>query len=799
MMPGRLLVLMAVTLTAASLLQTPPAFGQTLITGRVLDEPTRRPMEYVNVVLHRSADSSLVTGTITNEDGFFELQDIAEGRYYIHLRFIGYKTSTISNLTIRDSPLDIGTVRLSPGAINMGDVVVEGARSTFTYQIDKKVIDVDQLSTSISGTAAEVLANVPSVSVDIEGNVSMRGSGNFTVLIDGKPSVLDAQDALQQIPASSIGSIEIITNPSAKHDPEGTAGVINIKMKKQSGRGWSGLADANVGLNDKYGGDLLFQHRDPSLNVLLGVDYNTRTSPGTSAGEERYSFEGNTSTIQTSGDMRMIRKSLGVRGELEFGVGDNGSMSVSGRYGTREWQRNSVLQHLTFVTPGPQVLANRNFLRRKRGGDFSALDTRYQHAFSPDGHKLAASVMFRYRESDELTISELYGDQPASGKRTTEAGPSREINGQLEYVLPFSEVSRFEAGYQGERDISEESTTLSDFNSVTGGYDLLPQFSNYVEYNENEHAAYALYASEEGPFGYQAGLRGEYTLRTIRLLDGPEFTIDRWNLFPTLHVSYKFTQGNQLMASYTRRINRPRGWQLEPFDTWVDANNLRRGNPSLIPEFIDSYELGVQTLIGDITLSTEIYHRVNHNKIEDIRSVFGDNVTLTTFGNLGTEYSSGAEVLANFDPVKNWNANLIANAYDYKIRGILFDETFSRRSFNWSVRFNNVIKFTPLTQFQLNARWNSPSVSPQGRREGFASVDIAAKQELMNRQLSLTLQVQNLLKTARHEFTSQGPGFSTYNDFRMESPVVMLNIRFSINNYKPERERSGGGFGEDEF
>lgn len=775
------------------------AAAQSSISGRVLDEQSRRPMEYVNVVLYRTGDSSLVTGTVTNENGAFELQNVAPGRYYMHLRFIGYETATLSDLNLQGTPLDIGTVRLSPAAINIGDVVVEGARSTFTYQIDKKVIDVDQLSTSLSGTAAEVLANVPSVSVDIEGNVSLRGSGNFTVLIDGKPSVLDAQDALQQIPASSIGSIEIITNPSAKHDPEGTAGVINIKMKKQSGRGWSGLADANVGLNDKYGGDLLFQHRAPSMNALLGVDYNTRTSPGTSTGEERYIFEGNTSTIQTSGDMRMIRNSLGVRSEIEFGVGDNGSMSVSGRYGTRDWQRNSILQHLSFTSNTARTVASRNDLRRKRSGEFSAVDGRYQRTFSPDGHKLAASLMFRYRDSDELTISELYGDQPTTGKRTTEAGPSREINARIEYVLPFSDVSRFEAGYQGERDISEESTTLSEYSPAITGYNLLPQFSNHVEYSENEHAIYALYAAESGPFGYQAGLRGEYTYRTISLLDGPAFTVDRWNLFPTLHVSYTFAQGNQLMASYTRRINRPRGWQLEPFDTWIDANNLRRGNPALIPEYIDSYEAGVQTLLGQVTLSTELYHRVNHNKIEDVRSVFGENITLTTFGNLGTEYSSGVEMLANFDLVKDWNMNLIGNAYDYRIRGVLFNEAFSRRSFNWSARFNNIIKLSPVTQIQLNARWDSPSVSAQGRREGFASVDVAAKQEFLNKQLSLTLQVQNVLKTARHEFTSQGPGFYSYNDFRMESPVVMLNVRFSINNYKPEREQRGGGFGEDEF
>lgn len=695
--------------------------------------------------------------------------------------------------------MDLGDIILAPTTIGIGEVVVEGARPTVTYQIDKKVIDVDQLSTTISGTAADVLANVPSVAVDIEGNVSLRGSGDFTVLIDGKPSVLDAQDALQQIPASTIERIEIITNPSAKHDPEGTAGIINIAMKKQRGPGWSGLANANVGLNDKYGGDMLFEHKESSMSALLGIDYNNRLYPGTSTGEERYVYQGNSSFMRSSGDLRMRRNTFGLRGAVEFGVGENNSVTLNGRYGTREWERNSVLRHDAWSGSALQPVTSQNILHRRRGGNFSAVSAGYRHAFAPGGHNLTSDLMFRYRDSDELTTSELFdGQRLASGRRTTEAGPSREVNAQIEYVLPFSETNKFEAGYQGEIDISEEATTLSDHDS--GQYVLVPRFSHQVKYKDNEHALYSLYAGEGGAFGYQAGLRSEYTQRSIRLAAGQEFPIDRWDFFPTIHFSYKFPGGNQMMASYTRRIDRPGGRELEPFETWVDANNVWRGNPSLLPEFINSYELGVQTLLGQASLSMEVYHRVSHNKIEDIRSVYAENVTLTTAANVGTEFSSGMEILANLDVVKNWNVNLIGNAYDYRIEGVLFDTPFSTRSFNWRARMNNIVKPGPSTQVQLNAMWNSPSVLPQGRREGFVSIDVAARQEFLNKKLSLTLQVQNVLKTARHEFSSEGPGFSSYNYHRMESPVVMLTVRFTINDYARDQDREREeGFGEDEF
>lgn len=343
--------------------------------------------------------------------------------------------------------------------------------------------------------------------------------------------------------------------------------------------------------------------------------------------------------------------------------------------------------------------------------------------------------------------------------------------------------------YEGEIDISDEATGLADWDSLTGRYSAIEQYTHNVRYKDNEHAVYSLYAGETGAFGYQAGLRAEYTRRSIRLAQGADFSLDRWDFFPTAHFSYSFTAGNQLMASYTRRIDRPGGRELEPFETWIDPNNVSRGNPSLLPEFIDSYEIGAQTLVGQATVSAELYHRATHNAIEDVRTVYAGNVTLTTSENVGTERSSGVEFLANFDPVKDWNVQLIGNLYDYRISGIILNEAFSTKSFNWSARFNNIVKATPTTQLQLNAMWNSPTVSPQGRREGFLSVDVAARQELLNKQLSLTLQLQNILGTARHEFSSSGPGFSSYRDRKMESPVVMLTLRLSINNYKPERER----------
>jgi outer membrane receptor protein involved in Fe transport len=312
-----------------------------------------------------------------------------------------------------------------------------------------------------------------------------------------------------------------------------------------------------------------------------------------------------------------------------------------------------------------------------------------------------------------------------------------------------------------------------------------------------------MFSDKYDEFLIQAGLRMEYTYRLIEVPDNnEEFKINRWDFFPSVHSSYKFESGLQLMASYSRRIERPRGWALEPFDTWIDANNVRRGNPDLQPELIDSYEAGMQTYFGEVSLSTELYYRITRNKRERVRSIFEENVTLTTFENVGTDYSLGGEFLLNFNLFDFWNINLMGNLYHYKVEGVIYERDFSQTSFNWDTRFNNMFRIGKLTQLQLNLRYSSPTVSSQGERKGYFATDISVKQEIIENTLAVTLQVRDIFGTAKYEYTSAGRDFSTYTHSTRESPVVMLNLRYTFNNYKPERERRGenGDFDEgDDF
>ncbi len=776
------------------------------VAGLVLEAKTGKPIEYANIILFKSIDSAQVTGTISNSEGRFSLASVQPGSYYASIQFLGFDRVTLDLTVSSDNTnIDLGTIELSPAAVNLDNVVVEGERSPISYQIDRKVIDVNQMPVSASGNAAEILENVPSITVDIEGNVSLRGSQNFTVLVDGRPSVLDAQDVLQQIPAGSIDNIEIITNPSAKYDAEGTSGIINIILKKTRTTGFGGVSNLNAGLNNKYGGDFLIEYKVSDISANIGLDYNNRFMPSDSKEERTSTFDNVTSYTNSAGISERGRKMFGLRGGLEYRISDNDIISLIARSGTREMKRSSNQNWTRWNTINPLVNLSNNKSSSERSGSFYAFTLNYQKKFGSEEHQLLSELSYRKSDSDEESLTELFNENVfAEGRRSTESGPSRDIEMKLDYTLPLSESSKFEAGYNGELDLSDESAGYYTAD-INRNYQFESQYSHNVNSDERQHSLYSIYSGEIGNFGYQAGLRGELTYRSIKVDNFDEFSIDEIDFFPGLHTSYKFSEGKQVMASYTRRIHRPHGWSLEPFYTWSDANNIRIGNPSLKSEYIDSYEVGISSFFGDLSFSAEGYYRISNNKIEDVRSLYAENVTLTTFDNIGKDYALGSELMANFGIGDFWDIRLMGNLYNYKIKGAILGDPFSRESFNWNTRLNNILKFSTRTQFQVTFSYNSPSVSAQGTREGYLSADMAVKQDLLNRALSITLQLRNVFGTAKHEETSSGPGFHNYFYHDMESPMVMLNVKFNINNYrngedKRRNEENDGEFDEgDEF
>lgn len=769
------------------------------IFGKIVDNTNNKPLQYARITIFSAQDSTQVNGALSNKDGNFEVTKMRPGKFFAEVKYIGFDMAIVDDITIGRGSLevDLGMIKVRESAILKEAVEVLAERKAIEYNIDKKVINVSKIYTGASGTAVDVLENVPSVTVDIEGNVALRGSTGFEVLIDGRPSILDANDALKQMPASLIQDIEIITNPSVKFDPDGTTGIINIITKKADISGTSGLFNGNIGFTtEEYGGDALLNYKNSTYNVFLGFDYNKRTFPGDSEKRSWQRRNDTTYYLNSTGEGNMKRDGFGIRGGIDLYLSKDDNLSFQGRYGDGQFGFSNDLDYEEWINNE----TDRNYYTDsdlwERKGDYYSLTSDYSHKFDNNGHKLIAQVNYRVRNGEELATNNLLDEDGniAFSSRNTEDGPSKRIRYKIDYTLPVNEKDKFEAGVQGRRGQSEDITAQYLYDIQTGEYIEQSDYANGIEYDRNIYSMYSLYAGELGKFGYQGGLRGEYTYRDIKVIDSDEsFNIDRWDYFPTAHVSYKFDQDNQLMASYTKRIDRPRGWYLEPFISWTDAYNVRRGNPDLLPEYIDSYELGYQHYFGRNSLSFEGFYRKTHNKIERIITLYEgyDNVYFNTFDNVGTDFAAGLETMLMTDILPFWNLNLTGSIFQYKVDSEKYGIISEKESFNWNARASNTLVFNK-TRIQFSLRYRSGSVTAQGTEEGVFTMDAAVRQEFLDNNLSFTLQARDLLGTAKREGTVEGENFYSYNYSERVSPMVTLTLSYNFNNYEKQRKIGNG-------
>ena len=787
-------ILILLTSLISTFAQSSPPKSKGVISGFVIETSHQKPVEYANVVLYSQKNKEQITGTITDENGYFQLSGLRFGMYLLEIKFIGFDAFNMDSIFIRPnkSEIDLGRIEITPDVLALGSVEVFGEKPIIEFKIDKKIINVSKQFTALSGTAVDVLENVPSVSVDIEGNVSLRGSGSFNLLIDGRPSILDPNDALQTIPASTIENIEIVTNPSARFDPDGVAGIINIITKKNKLQGFSGIGNLSAGLYGQYGGDFLLNFRKNRYNFYIAANINRRNMPGERSSETWTSLGDTTSFLNSAGESEWGGTSKGLRGGVDINLSTADLLSFSFRYGSRSHERSSETDYEKWTDPGDSTYRYASTNSSDRRGDFYSLNLDYRHKFKKEGHELNSQINLRRRDMEEDSHNELLDvdNQINSGQRSTEAGPGMRLRFKLDYVLPVNKDDRIEAGYQLRYSLSEDENSMYKWDMLSGNYVFQSDFSHSTDYTRNIQSTYLIYAGQLGAFGYQAGLRGEYTYRFIELVGKDStFSIDRWDIYPTFHTSYQFGGGQQLMASYTRRIHRARGWHLEPFLTWMDAYNVRKGNPDLKPQFIDSYEAGYQKTFGRSLLSLEAYYRVTHNKVERVQSIYDSGILLHTTDNVGEDYALGTELMLTLFPFKWWNLNLMGNLFDYRVEGELNNVSFYQQSFNWSTRINNTFKLGKSTRIQLSAMYHSPSASAQGSREGFFFTNAAIRQDFWNRKLSATLQLRDILGTAVHEFTSEGPGFYSYNKFSGQPRMLSFTLSYNFNNYKVERDR----------
>lgn len=783
-----------------------------VLAGHVIDKQANKSVEYANVALFSKRDSSVVSGTISDGKGYFKLNKLPYGRFYLIVNFIGYEKIVIEDIkiTLKQKTLNLGDIELKQATQELEEVEVVANRSYIEYKIDKKVVNVSQHINAEGGSAADVLENTPSVEVDIEGNVSLRGNSNFTVLIDGKPTVLDANDVLQQTPATAIANIEIITNPSAKYDPEGTAGIINLVMKKTNKVGTNGIVNlrgSTNGTNSSYGGNFLFNIRNKKINYFIGANYRSSVRAMDGYVDRIIYLENDEEQNIRQDNYRDMEHGGGsVKAGIDYYLGDNTTVSLSGNIGVFGFGRNANTKYHEWTKPVSEDIYSLSDEGFDMNSDYYSGTFTLMHKFSQPEHKLTATAYYSRRFGDEISeskriLTDSYfadlGLTPEEHNRADEGSNNHRLRTNIDYTLPLANDMKLDFGYQGETMRNSADYLLEDFDNITSSWQENTEFTNELSFNRDIHALYGQFSSKLLGFKYQLGLRGEYTNRIIeQKTTKNKYEINRFDYFPSFHVSRDLASEQQIQLSYSKRIRRPREWFLNPYPRHSDGYTRMVGNPALGPEYTDSYELNYQKRINRSFISLELFYRHTKDEIDRISSLADDGVMEMTFTNIGKEASLGAELMTNLQLTKWWILNFSTSAYQLSIEGNLEGTDINKNDITWRSRLNSTFMLSPTMRIQVNGMYRGASITSQGSREAMWMSNFAIRKDFFKRKLNVTFNVRDVFGTMKRDMIDEGPSYWQHINMEMISPIYSISISYKINNYKQERNRMNGGDGD---
>ena len=778
------------------------------IRGNVQDKTTGEPLEFATVSLLNAADSSLVGGAITEMGGKFNLK-APQGRFILRVQYMSYDNLYINDIVFDDEKdfVDLGEVGLSANSEVLEAVVVSANRDQMQLELDKRIFNVSENVNNVGATAGEIIDNLPSVSVDIEGNVSLRGSSNVQILINGKPSSLvgiDGSAGLAMLQGDLIERIEVITNPSARYDAAGSAGIINIILAKELEKGINGSFTGNVGFPSVLGATGNLNYRRGRFNIFGSYGLSYRSSPG-GGYTDRVSYnEGDTIFTYIDNDRLRSGLSQTFRIGSDFSLNDNNIFTISGQ--TRISNQTNTTD-ISYVDRDITRSIINNTIRtdtEKEDEDNYEVQATYRHIFNNDGHELTAD--FQYRSSSEIEKSAIDSANLLSDARkylyqrsTNNEGDENYLI-QVDYVYPFGPGNKFEAGYRGTlREIN--SNYLVEQVDNVGEWQPLENFSNQFIYDEDVHALYSIFEQKLDKWGYQIGARVEQTfIETYQRETNARDTKNYIDLFPSAFVSYKFSKMTSLQGSYSRRISRPRFWYLNPFSSFSDPRNIRMGNTDLDPEYTDAYELGAVYNLKKASLYLGGYYRFTSGVIERVSTSEDGINTVSTPRNIGTENAFGIEANFSIDPVNWYNVNGNANLYRSITDGSFGDLILSRDTYSARFRLNNRFEFGKVNA-QLSANYRAPERTTQGRRDAMYSIDAGVNMDVLKGNGTLNLSARDVFNTRKYRGFTETDNFMEQREFQWRSGEVRLSFVYRLNQKKSRSRGSGERYsgGEGDF
>lgn len=767
-----------------------------IVKGRVIDSLSGNPLGHATVNFYNSQDK-LIDGNLSSDSGYFQL-NLPHGTFYAQVEFIGYLPRKTKTFTLsKENPVhDFGSIVLSGSARMLEEVVVQAERSSMQLTLDKKVFNVGKDLANAGGSASEILTNIPSVSVDPEGNVRLRGSDNVRILIDGKPSGLvsiKGGSGLQQLQASMVERVEIITNPSARYEAEGMAGIINIVLKKDRKQGFNGSVEVVTGYPTNLGGAANFNYRHKKVNFFINYGLAYRRQPGRgSLYQETYNPD-STFFLHQNSNNKLTGFNTNIRGGIDFYFTETSVVTGSVLYKRSQGNRITDIRYEDYLF-NPANLTGIS-TRRQDEDEIepnSEYSINYKKTFARKGHEFIAEVKYidYWENSDQLFTQHFFrpdGTQDA-GKSILEQSLNDEYEKQwlfqVDYVKPIGEEGKFETGLRSSFRDMVNDYVVSRKNS-SGEFVPLAGLDNIFLYNENIHGAYGILGNKTKALSYQAGLRAEWTdvkttLRETHQVNPREYV----NLFPSAHISYNLPKENAIQLSYSRRVRRPFYNDLSPFVTFSDSRNFFSGNPDLDPEFSNVMELGHLKSFEKGTIISSIYYRSTKGKIERIRTVDSVGNSITRTENLLSEKAFGIEFTSGYSVLSWWKLDFNFNLFHANIDGSNIRPDYKTTTYSWFARQTSRFMFANNFDIQLRGNYEAPQKTAQGRRKALYYADLAISKDLFRGKGTINLNVLDVFNSRRFRSISTGSNFYTEGSFQNRRRQFNLTLNYRIKQAK---------------
>ncbi|MCX6155589.1 MAG: TonB-dependent receptor [Candidatus Kapabacteria bacterium] len=785
-----------------------------IISGVIIDADSGKALPSTTLKLIRTTDSTVENGAYTNNEGKFEIKNVPPGRYILRVSYIGFRDKDVRPIIVSEkkTTFNLGNIVLQPQTITGHTLEVNAERDLMQNDAEKKVINVDKNLNATSGSALDLMKTIPSVNVDIDGNVSLRGSQNVRILIDGKPSGMANSTVLDMLPASSIQNIELITNPSAKYDAEGSTGILNIVTKKDSQQGLNGSINLNAGTGKKFSSALNLNYKVGIFNIYGNYNLRIFNMNGYSILNQNNYRDSSVFKMFQNDDWRRngAFHNIKIGTDISFDAHNFINLSVNYGFGTRggyDLAKNIYIDSNTI-----SFKSNKSYNTRSTDEKFpnQSLDLAlgYKLTFDKKGHELTADVFYspsvRDMNADYLQDYFSYNLnnllKPKSDSTISQNSHSKNTNynwsGQVDYKQPLNKLSKVEFGYKSSARHAEMDYNF--FNIYSDIFVNDSSRSNDFVYDEKIQAAYLTYSDALGDLKYHFGFRSEYTnVISNQLTSNEKHDSSYWGFFPSGFLKYDFNSDQYVMLNYSRRVNRPDYRSLNPFINYEDPRNLSSGNPLLNPEYFNSAELSYSLYWDKFSLIPELYYKNTGKSINRILMLKDSITTISKPVNIASWSSIGSDISFKYEPYKWWKLDASLSYYrtiisgSYPLDSIKMVDLGSDR-YSWFAKFNMYFNIISIIDLQISGYYNSPSATAQGRSYESYSFDAALKITLFDGNGAINLRSSDLFNTLIYKSEAAGYNFANYSERKRSSQVLFLGFSYKFNDYKKQNgERRG--------